>query len=130
MQQLRYAEDLKAFAEVPIDDAEISDAELELAVQLVEQSASKAFEPGGYGDEVRKQVWDMIEQKIRGEEIVAPPDEEPKAQIIDLMEALKASLGYDAEQETEKRKPPKRSPRRAATSKKAAGARKRAAKKK
>ena len=130
MQQLRYAEDLKAFSEVPIDEAEIADAELELAVQLVDQSASKAFKPETYGDEVRQKVWEMIEQKIRGEEIVAPPEEEPKAQIIDLMEALKASLGADAEDSTEKRKPPKRSPRKAAAKKKTTGARKSAAKKK
>ncbi len=132
MQQLRYPEDLKAFSEVPIDDAEIDKKELELAMQLVEQSASENFQPGGYSDEVRKQVWDMIEQKIRGEEIVAPPEEEPKAQIIDLMEALKASLGDggeagDAKGAGKKRKPPKRAPRKPAAKKKAA---KRASKKK
>ena len=131
MQQLRYAEDLKTFSEVPIDDADIAKAELELAKQLVEQSASEAFEPEGYSDEVRKQVWDMIEQKIRGEEIVAPPEEEPKAQIIDLMEALKASLGAEAGAEAEKpkRKPPKRSPRKTAAKKKTASAAGRARKK-
>lgn len=133
MQQLRYAEDLKAFSEVPIDDAEIAKGELELARQVVEQGAVDAFKPEEYSDEVRRQVWEMIEQKIRGEEIVAPPEEEPKAQIIDLMEALKASLGSDADGEAEKkpkRKPPKRSPRKAAAKKKATSAGSRARKKK
>lgn len=133
MQQLRYAEDLKAFSEVPIDDAEIAKGELELAKQVVEQGAVDAFKPDEYGDEVRKQVWEMIEQKIRGEEIVAPPEEEPKAQIIDLMEALKASLGSDAEAEAQKktkRKPPKRSPRKVAAKKKATSAAGRTRKKK
>lgn len=129
MQQLRYPEDLKAFSEVPIDDAEIDKKELDLAMQLVEQTASTDFKPDGYSDEVRKQVWDMIEQKIRGEEIVAPPEEEPKAQIIDLMEALKASLGESGEGKKagKTRKPPKRAPRKPAAKKKAA---KRASKKK
>ncbi|MDH3746060.1 MAG: Ku protein [Acidobacteriota bacterium] len=129
MQQLRYPEDLKAFSEVPIDDAEIDKKELDLAMQLVEQTASKSFKPDGYSDEVRKQVWDMIEQKIRGEEIVAPPEEEPKAQIIDLMEALKASLGESGESKRagKTRKPPKRAPRKPAAKKKAA---KRASRKK
>lgn len=133
MQQLRYAEDLKAFSEVPIDDADIAKGELELAKQVVEQGAVDAFKPDEYSDEVRKQVWEMIEQKIRGEEIVAPPEEEPKAQIIDLMEALKASLGSDADAEAEKkpkRKPPKRSPRKVAAKKKATSAAGRTRKKK
>ena len=122
MQQLRYAEDLKAFSEVPIDDADIAKGELALARQLVEQGAVEAFQPEQFSDHVRKQVWEMIEQKIRGEEIVAPPEEEPKAQIIDLMEALKASLGSEAEpaEKKTKRKPPKRSPRKAAAKKKTA----------
>ena len=46
---------------------------------------------------MRNQVWELIERKVQGEEIVAPPDEAPKAQIIDLMEALKASLGETEE---------------------------------
>ncbi len=120
MQQLRYAVDLRDFGEVPIEDAEVADAELELARQIVEQSASDEFKPEQYEDEARNQVWELIEKKIGGEEIVAAPQEAPKAQIIDLMEALKASLG-----EEDGRKPPKRSKRKPAarkTKKKAARA--------
>ncbi|MCP4203162.1 MAG: Ku protein [bacterium] len=113
MQQLRYAVDLRAFGEVPIEEAEIADAELELAKQIVEQSASDEFKPEQYEDEVRNQVWELIEKKIGGEEIVAAPQEAPKAQIIDLMEALKASLGDDKKAG---RKPPKRSKRKPAAS--------------
>ncbi|MCZ6508387.1 MAG: Ku protein [Acidobacteria bacterium] len=93
MQQLRYSDDIRAFDEVPIGDAEISEAELDLARQLVEQSSKKAFDPTPYRDEVREQIIELIERKVQGEEIVAAPEESPKAQVIDLMEALKASLG-------------------------------------
>jgi DNA end-binding protein Ku len=117
MQQLRYSVDLREFSEVPIEEAEIVDAELALAKQIVEQSSADEFKPEQYEDEVRNQVWELIEKKIGGEEIVAAPQEAPKAQIIDLMEALKASLGDDKEAG---RKPPKRSKRKpaAATAKK------------
>jgi DNA end-binding protein Ku len=93
MQQLRYSDELRSFDEVPVGDAKITKAELDLARQLVEQSSSAAFDPSPYRDEVRDQVVALIDRKVQGEEIVAPPQESPKAQVIDLMEALKASLG-------------------------------------
>jgi DNA end-binding protein Ku len=126
MQQLRYSVDLRPFAEVPIEDADVKAAELTLAKQIVEQSASDKFAPEQYEDTVRNEVWALIEKKIGGEEIVAAPQEAPKAQIIDLMEALKASLG-EGEKESGKRKPAKRSKRKPAAKKTAA--RKRATKK-
>ena len=93
MQQLRYADELRAFNEVPVGSGEVKGAELKLALQLVEQSASDRFDPTPYHDTVRERVVALIEKKVAGEQIVAAPDERPKAQIIDLMAALKASLG-------------------------------------
>ena len=104
MQQLYYGNEVRAFSEVPVDEAEIRDGELELAVQLVEQIASDDFDPSAFQDEVKRQVRELIERKVQGEEIVAAAPQEPKAQIIDLMDALKASLG---EKETPKSKPAK-----------------------
>jgi DNA end-binding protein Ku len=109
MEQLFYADEIRSFEEVPVDEADVKDGELELAVQLVEQIASETFDPTRYEDKVKIQVRALIERKVEGQEIVAQAPEEPKAQIIDLMEALKASLG---EPETPKR--------RLATKKKAA----------
>ncbi len=119
MQQLRYAEDMRSFAEVPIGEAEVTGAELDLARQLVDQSAADAFRPETYEDGVRKRVWELIERKVQGEEIVASPDEAPRAQVIDLMAALKASLAK-TEAAGAGRKPPKRSARKPAARKKAA----------
>ena len=92
MQQLRYADEIKAFSEVPVGAADVKPQELALAKQLVEQIASDEFRPEVYEDEVRKQIWDLIEKKAAGEEIRPAPQEAPKAQIVDLMQALKASL--------------------------------------
>ena len=91
MQQLLYADEVRPLAEVPIEDAEVKDAELRLAVQLVQQIASDEFRPENYEDEVRKRYHEAIQKKVEGQEITASP-EAPRAQIIDLMEALKASL--------------------------------------
>jgi DNA end-binding protein Ku len=84
-------------------------------VQLIEQIANDEFEPGRYEDEVRARLWASIQQKIEGQEITATFEEAPKAQIVDLMEALKASLGGDernyAKSAGAKRKPARKSPR-------------------
>lgn len=92
LQQLRYYDELRPFSEVPIGEAEVRKPELELAKQIIDQIAADRFEPAAYEDEVRKQTLELIEKKVAGLEITAAPVEAPKAQIIDLMAALKASL--------------------------------------
>ena len=121
LQQLRYADEIRPFSEIPVAPAEIKEPELRLAMQLIEQIAGDKFQPDQYEDTVRQSTRDLIEKKVQGEEITAAPQEAPKAQIIDLMEALKASLS--AAQPAQKtaqpvsiaaRKGPKPSPRTAA----------------
>jgi DNA end-binding protein Ku len=92
MQQLRYHDELRPFSEVPIGPAEVREPELRLAKQIIEQIANDRFEPESYEDEVRQQTMELIEKKVAGQEISAAPVEAPKAQVIDLMAALKASL--------------------------------------
>ena len=92
MQQLRYSDELRSFSEVPVGTAEVKEPELKLAIQLIEQIATDEFHPEGYEDKQRMQVRALIERKVQGEEIKAAPVEAPKAQVIDLMAALKASL--------------------------------------
>ncbi|RMH12098.1 MAG: Ku protein [Gemmatimonadetes bacterium] len=101
LEQLKYAHEVRSFADVPREEGEVVDAELQLAKQLVEQAASTEFHPEHYTDEVRERMLELIQAKIDGEEITAAHAEEPQTKIIDLMEALKASL----EGEEEARKP-------------------------
>ena len=111
MQVLLYADEVRPFDEVPVGDSQVKDAELKLAIQLIDQITTEEFHPENYDDEVRKRYNAAIQEKVQGREITATAPEEPKAQIIDLMEALKASLGNRAprpEKEAE-RKPAKRS---------------------
>ncbi|HET6283017.1 MAG TPA: Ku protein [Polyangia bacterium] len=93
MQQLLYADEVRPFSDVVMPDAEVREPELKLAKQLIEQITSQTFDPTQYEDDVRKRIHDDIQRKVDGQDIsTAEPTQEP-ARIIDLMEALKASLG-------------------------------------
>ncbi len=93
MQQLHHATEVRPLKEVPIGEGEIKPPELALARQLVDQIARETFDPTQYEDEVGKRIQAQIQRKVEGQEVAVSPSAEPQAQIIDLMEALKASLG-------------------------------------
>ncbi len=113
MQQLRYADEIRSISEVPLGDATVKPGELKLALQIVDQAVSDTFRPEDYEDEVRQRILAQIEKKVDGQEITLEPEEEPRAQVIDLMQALKSSLARKAGD----RRPAKRSPRRTAGAK-------------
>ncbi|MBK5255602.1 MAG: Ku protein [Vicinamibacteria bacterium] len=96
LQQLRYPDEVRPLDDVPVGVAESKENELKLAVQLIDQITSAGFEPGQYEDEVRKRMQAAIDRKIQGQEIASAP-EQPRAQIVDIMEALKASLAAKKE---------------------------------
>jgi DNA end-binding protein Ku len=94
MQQLYYPNEVRSIDEIDLGDAEVKESELKMAVQLAEMSASDSFDPAQYRDEVQERMRGLIQTKIEdGQEITNVLAEEPKAQVIDLMEALRASLG-------------------------------------
>jgi DNA end-binding protein Ku len=94
LQQLLYADEVRPIADVPLPDGEVREPELKLAKQLIDQIASETFDPTQYRDEVRERIQADIEKKVQGQDIseAAEAPSEP-ARIIDLMAALKASLG-------------------------------------
>jgi DNA end-binding protein Ku len=93
MQQLLYAPEVRRISDVSIEAAPVKDAELALAKQLIGQISSDRFDPARYEDAVRKRIETAIQKKIEGEQIaISPSTMETSAQVIDLMEALKASL--------------------------------------
>jgi DNA end-binding protein Ku len=106
MEQLHYPAELKPAGEVPHPETPVKEAELALATQLIEQSSNEEFRPENYRDTVRERVLEAIQRKVEGQEITseaAPPE----AKIIDLMDALKASLAKAGSNPGEK-KPAKR----------------------
>jgi len=92
MQQLYHADEVRSIDEVPVPARKSSPAELKLAQQLIDQVSSEKFEPEKYTDEVRKRIEQLIAAKAKGQKIEAPAAR-PKAEVVDLMEALKKSLG-------------------------------------
>jgi DNA end-binding protein Ku len=92
LEQLHYADEVRSFSDVELEEGEVNDAELQLARQLIEQASSDTFDASAYTDEVRDRMLELIQQKVDGEEITVAAEEPPQTQIIDLMAALKASL--------------------------------------
>ncbi len=121
MQMLRFADELKEQGDVPIPEATISDAELGLARQFIQQLAKPKFDPTQYKDEYREKLKDLIERKVKGETVTLTPVAAPVPKVVDLMEALKASLAKQAgapapvaasaAPAADERKPPHRAPR-------------------
>lgn len=93
MEQLKHQDELRKFDEVPLDVTDVNESELQLAIQIIEQRVNEKFEPDKYTDEVRARTLELIQQKIDGQDIATAPAESQDAKIIDLMEALKASVG-------------------------------------
>jgi DNA end-binding protein Ku len=102
MEQLHYADEVRPTSEVPIPEGEVKPAELKLAMQLIEQTATDEFEPTKYKDTVRERVLEAIQKKVEGQEITADVPGGGGEKIIDLMEALKASLSRGKGEEEEK----------------------------
>ncbi len=114
MEQLHYADEIRPAAEVPLGEGEVKAPELALAKQLIEQAATDEFHPERYSDQVRGRVLEAIQKKVDGQEITADPTEESGTKIIDLMEALKASLAKGGGSD---RKPARQAPSKGAADK-------------
>lgn|SRR2546425_3234041 len=93
-QQMLFADEVRSLKDLHIEHADVSDAELQLALQIIDQAAEENYDPTQYEDEEKKRVLKAIDEKIAGKNIVTPEQVEvsPGGQVIDLMEALRASL--------------------------------------
>jgi len=92
MQQLLYAGEVRALRDIDIPKTDVKPAELKLAQQLIEQQSSDKFNPAEYKDDVRERIEAAVQKKVEGKEITLTEAPETGAQVIDLMEALRASL--------------------------------------
>jgi DNA end-binding protein Ku len=90
--QLFYSNEVRAFSEIDTGATlTFSDKERELAEKLIQELSSDTFDASKYTDSFSERVKAAVDQKVAGQEITIAP-EAPKAQIIDLFEALKKSL--------------------------------------
>jgi DNA end-binding protein Ku len=92
LETLFLAEDVYSQAEIDeaVADADVKEPELQLARQVI-ASLEAPFDPQSLASEYRRDLRALLEAKLRGEEI-AMPEPAPEAPVIDLMEALRASV--------------------------------------
>src|SRR6478672_1437092 len=107
MEQLHYQGEIRSADDVPRPEVTLKDAELALARQLSEQGSVDEFRPQNFHDTVHERVLEAIQRKVEGQEITAEVTEAPQTKIIDLMDALKASLAKRGAS-TDEKKPAQR----------------------
>ncbi|AYO31623.1 Ku protein [Biomaibacter acetigenes] len=101
METMYYPEEVRDVGGIPVSpDVKLHENEVKMAVQLV-SSLSTEFKPEKYTDDYRKALLDIIRAKVEGEEIRIPAPREEK--VVDLMEALKASLALAEKEKQEKK---------------------------
>jgi DNA end-binding protein Ku len=122
MHQLHFQAEVRTIGSLGIEPSQVTDAELKLAHQLIEQQTAKRFEPSSYVDEFRGRVEAAIQKKVEGKEISLSeaPAAAPSRNVIDLMEVLRQSIearGAKPVEDLKARKPPKRAAKSAAARK-------------
>jgi len=106
-----FSDEVRNFGEIEKGlGAKIRDGEMDLAKQLIDGLSNDDFTPENYEDRYRLRVVQLIESKVEGKEITVTAPEAARAQVIDLMDALKESL---AKRVPDGKKPPSKAPRRA-----------------
>ena len=95
LQQLLYADEVRSLKDLDIEKVTVSATELQLALQLIDQISEDSYDPSQFEDAEKKSILASIDEKIAGKQIVASAhNEEPSTgQVIDLMDALRASIG-------------------------------------
>jgi DNA end-binding protein Ku len=90
-----FAAEVKKFAEVPRAESQrLKQEELKLGAGLIDQMTDNEFDPEKYHDEYRERALKLLDEKRKGREIAVPTEPAHKpAAVIDLMEALKRSIG-------------------------------------
>jgi len=103
LQQLRYAEEVRSVRDLKIHLVPVTKPELQLALQLIEHISEDAFDPTQFVDEEKQRILAAVEKKIAGQEILAPQHvETSRAEVVDLMTALRASLSEAGKAKSER----------------------------
>jgi DNA end-binding protein Ku len=106
-----FSDEVRSFAEIDKGEgARIRDGEMDLAQQLIDGLSNDDFKPESYQDTYRMRVLELIESKVDGKEITVAAPQAARAEVIDLMDALKESL---AKRVPADKKPGAKAPRRA-----------------
>jgi DNA end-binding protein Ku len=90
MDTLFYANEIRPTQDIAVDGVRVSPKEFQMAVSLIE-NLSNRFDPQRYHDEYQAALKKLIDAKVAGAPLPAPPSERGE-KIVDLMEALRASV--------------------------------------
>jgi DNA end-binding protein Ku len=98
MHQLHFDAEVRPMKDLGIESEPVSQSELKLAEQLIEHLSAKQFNPNEFHDEFRARVQAAIQRKVNGKEVslAEAPASKTSGNVIDLMDALRASLGAKA----------------------------------
>ena len=115
MHQLHFQAEVRSLKELGVEAAPVSEPELKLAQQLIDHLAAARFDPNEFADEHKARVEAAIQKKIAGKEVplAEAPAGHKSANVIDLMEALRASIGARGPKSGDLRE--RKAPKRAAT---------------
>jgi DNA end-binding protein Ku len=110
MHQLHFAAEVRPIEDIGTIPTEVKETEIKLARQLIEQQQSDRFDPTMYVDEVKARIEAAIQKKVEGKQVSVSmaPTRTTAGNVIDLMSALKASLGGSRQESLGARKGPKR----------------------
>lgn len=105
LHQLHFAAEVRQLRDLGYEAAKVTDAEVKLARQLIDHLSAKSFDPNEFKDEHRARVQAEIKKKISGKAISIDetPTQAPRSNVIDLMEALKASLAHKSGKSTSRK---------------------------
>jgi DNA end-binding protein Ku len=123
---LYYADEVRAFDDDVLGDpGQRRDGEMRLAQQLIGELTGEGFRPEQYRDHYRDRLREVVDRKIAGEETTIAAPTAPRAQVIDLMEALKQSLARERKPAESKPAAVAEEPRRRASGSGRSGSKKR-----
>jgi DNA end-binding protein Ku len=112
MHQLHFKAEVRDVKDLGVEAAPVSEPELKLARQLIDHLAAKRFDPNEYADEHKARVEAAIQRKVDGKQVTLAegPVSTNSGNVIDLMEALRASIDARGSKATDlkERKAPKR----------------------
>ena len=89
-----YADEVRDFGAIDIERFSVREKEVQMAEMLIDQLTEKKFDPMQFHDDYRNRLVSRIKAKSQGKAIAAPEREEEKGgEVVDIMEALRRSLG-------------------------------------
>ncbi|MGH2934190.1 MAG: Ku protein [Gaiellaceae bacterium] len=92
LETMYYADEVRSPRELAppeLDSVDVRKPEIEMAKALVE-NLSSTFDPAKYDDRYREELLELIRSKAEGQPL--PERQEPEAEVVDLMEALRQSV--------------------------------------